>query len=151
RTEGEELTIIGVLPKGFGGIQADVGVDVFAPFDTIIPAPSNRRPVVSEVLGRLRPGVSLEQAAAQMAARWPAVIAATAPGALPAAEAADLFGALTRVERLGTGVSFYRERYARPLTLILGLTSLLLVLACVNLGGLLLTRLTARGAELAVR
>ena len=35
--------------------------------------------------------------------------------------------------------------------LILGLTGLLLILACINLGGLLLSRLNARSAELAVR
>jgi putative ABC transport system permease protein len=151
RTEGVSVEIIGVLPPGFFGLHADTGADVFAPFDTIFPAPANRRPVISELLGRLRPGITLEAAAAQVATRWPAVLEATRPVALPLAESADLFGALSRVERLGTGLSYYRDRYARPLTMILGLTGLLLLLACVNLGGLLLTRLTARNTELAVR
>ena len=35
-------------------------------------------------------------------------------------------------------VSAYRNRYARPLTMMLGLTGLLLLLACINLDGLLL-------------
>jgi len=52
---------------------------------------------------------------------------------------------------VGTGTSRLRERYSQPLMLILGLTALLLVLACVNLGGLLLARLNARSSELAVR
>ena len=52
---------------------------------------------------------------------------------------------------MGHGISSYRTQYGRPLTMILGLTSLLLLLACINLGGLLLTRWMTRGTELAVR
>jgi putative ABC transport system permease protein len=151
RAEGVELSIAGVLPRGFGGLQIDAAADIYAPFDTIFPAPSNRRPVASDILARLKPGVSFEQAAAEIATRWPVLLNATAPAALPAAEATDLFGPIPKLARMGTGISAYRARYAQPLTLVLVLTLLLLVLACVNLGGLLLTRLTARGTEMAIR
>lgn len=151
RVDGVELTVIGVLPLGFGGLHVDSGVDVFVPFDTIFRAPANRRPLASHLLGRLRPGVSLELAAAQLETRWPAVLEAAVPTTLPAVERADLRAARPIVRRMGTGLSTYRDRYSGPLTLVLGLTALLLMLACVNLGGLLLTRLTARGTELGVR
>ncbi|MFN2447153.1 MAG: ABC transporter permease [Vicinamibacterales bacterium] len=151
RTEGVELTVIGVLPPGFGGLHADAGVDVFAPFDTIFPARPDRRPGASHILGRLRSGVSLEQAAAQLETRWPALLEAVTPATMLPTERAELRDVRPRVERIGTGISFYRDRYARPLTMIIGLTSLLLLLACVNLGGLLLSRLAARAPELALR
>jgi predicted permease len=151
RTEGVELTVVGVLPPGFGGLHVDTGGDIFAPFDTVFPSPANRRPVASEILGRLRPGVSMEQAAAELQTRWPALLEATVPATLSPSEATDIFGATPKIERMGTGLSTFRTRYVGPLTLILGLTSLLLVLVCVNLGGLLLTRVMARGVELAVR
>jgi len=151
RTEGVELTVIGVLPRGFGGLQVDAGVDLFTPPDTVIPATLGRRPGASEILGRLRPGVSLEQARAQLETRWPAVLQMAVPSTLPPGERADLLAVRPIVERMGTGLSNYRTRYARPLTLILGLTALLLLLACVNLGGLLLARLAARETELATR
>jgi predicted permease len=56
-----------------------------------------------------------------------------------------------RLISLGTGVSRLRDRYSEPLMLILGLTALLLILACINLGGLLLSRLNARSSEMSVR
>lgn len=52
---------------------------------------------------------------------------------------------------MATGLSRYRTRYARPVTLVLGLTAVLLVLGAVNLGGLVLARQGARMGELRVR
>jgi predicted permease len=145
------VTIVGVLPRGFVGLEVDYGVDVFTPFDAVLAAAGGRRQLAAAILGRLRPGVTLEQAATELRTRWPAVLEVAVPATLPPAERANLRDSIPRLERLGTGLSTNRERYARPLTLILGLTSLLLLLACVNLGGLLLARLAARSGELAVR
>jgi putative ABC transport system permease protein len=145
------VTIVGVLPRGFVGLEVDYGVDIFTPFDAVLAATGGRRQLASAILGRLRPGVTLDQAAAEVRTRWPALLYVAVPATLPPAERANLRDSIPRLERLGTGLSTNRERYARPLTLILGLTSLLLLLACVNLGGLLLARLAARSGELAVR
>lgn len=150
-TEGIELTVIGVMARGFVGLQADFGAEVFAPFDTILPARKDRRPGAAQILGRLRPGVSFEQATAELEARWPALLETATPLTLSPAERDDFRNVRPRVERMGKGVSFLRERYQSPLSIVFGLTSCLLLLACVNLGGLLLARLTERGAELAVR
>ena len=107
--------------------------------------------MTQELLGRLRPGITLEQAQAEMSARWPELLKASLPPTSNPAEGADIWGADVQLESMGPGISTYRTRYAPALKLILGLTGLLLLLACINLGGLLLTRLTARGTELAVR
>ena len=151
RTRGVTLRIIGVLPAGFGGLDIDEGDDLFVPYDTIYPAPNNRRPFATEILGRLRPGVTFDQAAAELTARWHALLEPTVTSALPANQRAMLLSARPRIEHMGTGRSEYRERYARPLALILGLTVLLLALACLHISGLLLARLTTRRTELAVR
>jgi predicted permease len=151
KTEGVELEVIGVLPPGFGGLHADSAVEIFAPFDTISPARPGRRPGASHLLGRLRPGVTLEQASAELDARWPAVLDVILPDTLSTSERQTIGSARPRVERIGTGISFYRDIYARPLTIILGLTGILLLLACLNLGALLLSRLSARNAELSIR
>jgi predicted permease len=151
RGEHVTATIVGVLPKGFGGLHVDSAVDIFAPPDSLIPARADRRPVAQQVLGRLRPGVTFEQAQAEMSVRWPALLKASVPPSSDPLEGADLWGTALKLESMATGISTYRTRYAPALRLILGLTALLLLLACVNLGGLLLTRLTARGTELAVR
>jgi putative ABC transport system permease protein len=151
KAENNEVTVAGVMAPGFLGIQADTGVDVFAPHDSIIPAQKERRPVASEVLVRLRSGVSFEQATAEITARWPALLEQARASMQQAQEGANIVGATPRLERMATGLSTFRDRYSPTIQLILGLTGLLLLLACVNLGGLLLTRLTARGTELGVR
>jgi predicted permease len=151
RMEGVELTVIGVMPPGFGGIQADSAVDFFVPNYTVTPMRPERPSGASHLLGRLKPGVTLESARAQLEARWPSLLQTIAPPTLVEPERSDFTSARARVERLTTGLSFSRERYARPLTIISGLTVTLLVLACLNLGGLLLSRLSARGAELGIR
>jgi predicted permease len=145
------VTIVGVLPKGFVGLEIDTGVDIFTPFDAVLPAARGRRQLASYLLGRLRPGVTIETAAAEIEARWPAVLEAVLPANMAPTERAQLMDSKPRLMSLGTGVSRLRERYSQPLLLILGLTGLLLILACINLGGLLLSRLNARSAELAVR
>jgi predicted permease len=151
KAENTVVTVVGVMRPGFLGIQADTGVDVFAPHDSIIPATQGRRPVASEVLLRLRPGVTFEQATAEFEARWPALLALGRSAMRDANEGTNILGATARVEPMATGLSAFRERYSPAIQMILGLTGLLLLLACVNLGGLLLTRLTARGTELGVR
>ena len=151
KAENNEVTIAGVMAPGFLGIQADTGVDVFAPHDTIIPAQAARRPVASEVLVRLRAGVTFAQASAEITARWPALLELGRSAMRDAQEGANILGATPRLEPIATGLSTFRNRYSPTIQLILGLTGLLLLLACVNLGGLLLTRLTARGTELGVR
>jgi putative ABC transport system permease protein len=151
RIDSVEAVVVGVAPPRFRGIHADVGIDVFAPPDSLIPATQGRRPVAQEVLGRLKPGMTRQQAQAQLDAMWPALLAQAKVLNQGAAEGQSILGATVRLDAMGKGLSPAREQYAEPVTIILGLTALLLVLACVNLGGLLLTRLNARTTELGVR
>jgi predicted permease len=145
------VTVVGVLPRGFLGLEIDTGVDIFVPFDTVIAAGRGRRQLASFLLGRLRAEQTLESAAAQLDARWPSLLQAVLPADMAESERTQLLDSKPRLVSMGTGRSRIRERYSQALLLTLGLTSLLLVLACVNLGGLLLARLNARSSELAVR
>lgn len=151
RIEGETLTVVGVMPAGFDGLNVDTGIDVFAPFDSVLPARSDRRPGASHILGRLPRHMPFEQAKAMLEGRWPVLLEAVVPDAVAAAERDALLAARPLVERVGVGVSTYRELYARPLTLVVGLTATLLLLACVNLSGLMLARLASRIPELTMR
>jgi predicted permease len=151
RTEGRQLEIIGVLPAGYDGIHIDGGADIVAPFGSILPAPAGRPPGASLILARLRPGTTIEQARAHLAPRWPAVVAAVLPAGLTARERDTFLDVHVRVESLATGLSDLRDQYRRAVQVALGLTGLLLVLVCTNLGGLLLARMAAREQELHVR
>lgn len=151
KVDATEAVVIGIMPPAFRGIHADSGIDIFAPPDSLLPATQGRRPVAQEVLGRLRPGVTFAQASAQFEAMWPALLKEALAANRGALEGANILGPVVRLDPMGTGLSLTREQYSQSVTIILGLTGLLLLLACVNLGGLLLARLNARTVELGVR
>lgn len=145
------LTIIGILPRGFAGLEIDSGIDIFTPFEAVLPAARGRSQLASYLLGRLRPGVTREAAAAEIEARWPTLLEAVLPAGMEATERAQLLDSKPRLISLGRGASRLRDRYTRPVMLVFGLTALLLLLACVNLGSLLLARARARSSELRLR
>ncbi len=151
RAEGVEIEIIGVLPPSYEGVSVDTGADIVAPFGSILPAPGGRPPGASHVLARLRPDATLEQARAHLVPRWPAIVDAVIPPSLPARDQQVFRDVTVRVESFANGLSFLRQRYLQSLQISLGLTAVLLVLVCFNLGGLLLARLASREGEILVR
>ncbi|OLC42743.1 MAG: hypothetical protein AUH43_21910 [Acidobacteria bacterium 13_1_40CM_65_14] len=153
RVDGTPLTIIGVTQPGFHGLQADAGADFFVTVPTLRPiAGDMTRPLRTwNIIGRLRPRVTLEQARAEVAAEWPAIQAAAVPAGLPSSEQAEIRSQRVKVESISTGFSTLRRRYADPLFVLIGLTTLLLAIGCANLSGLLLVRAVARNQSLAVR
>ena len=151
RIDGVQLTVIGVMPAKFGGLRPDGGMDAFVPNYTVVPRRPDRPSGATYLLGRLKPGVSLEQAAAELDSRWPSLLEAIVPATLSGPERAQFLDARVRVERMTYGLWFMRDQYARPVTIVLGLTAALLLLACVNLGGLWLSRVAARTNELATQ
>ena len=133
---GVDFTVIGVLPAGFVFPR---GVDVFTALGTR-PGLANNRTVFLKVVGRLRPGVSREQAAS------------------------ELDGIVSRLEMQRTGaVAGEQAAVLTPLrdhvlggsrlvaSLLFTGAVVLLLVAGVNLGGLLATRAARRGGEVALR
>lgn len=151
KVEGSELRIIGVMPEGFVGLHAHSPIDFFTPYDTWSPARADRRPGASHIVGRLKPGVTFAQASRQLETQWPAVLDYAVPATMAGPQRAAMVSVRARVEHFGTGFSVYRDFYSQPVKLMFGLTAVLLLLACLNLGGLLMSRTIARGTETAVR
>lgn len=149
--EGIELTVIGVLPPGFFGLQRDFGIDLFAPFDTVVPAPKTRRPVASEILGRLRKDVTAQSAQAWLDTNWPDLIKSVTPTSMTPDAGVELFGDRTRITSIATGLSDFRERYSDPIKIVLAFTLILLAMTCINVGGVMLVQATARTREIRVR
>jgi predicted permease len=105
------------------------------------------------LVGRLRPGVGLQQARRELEALWPQArqTAADVVGAAVPQERDDMLALQPRVESASKGFSPYRDYYRRPLTLLLLASLVTVLLACVNLSSLLLARWATRDGDLAVQ
>lgn len=148
--------IIGVTPPSFHGV--DVGRD----FDVAIAMCSE--PIFSgknswsddpmtwwlAAIGRLKPGWTLERANAQLTTISPGIFAATLPEKYDAINKKDYLRFQLGATRADNGVSTLRGLHD-PLYILLGLSGLVLLLACANLANLLLARASARQREMALR
>jgi len=139
--EGRQVTVVGVMPAGFRPLTQTT--QLWMPhssasfFDSIRTARDSK--FGWDVLAKLRPGVRLEQAQAEMngvAARLAAAWPETNRGS--GVRVVSLLDQVTSQVRLA-------------LTLLLGAVTLVLLIACTNIGNLLLARATGRAREVTVR
>jgi len=140
---GVPHTVIGVLPPGFQFPLAGADVWVTRPSEWSVIAPKNRAlsPILS-VFGRLKPGVNVQQATAELA-----VLNGQYATAHP--EMLDAKPDSPEVLR-----PFQEELVSdvRPkLWMLFGAVGFVMLIVCANIGSLLLARATSRAREFAVR
>ena len=154
---GQPVVVVGVLPSDFHGIFIGVTTPVYLPshfVSTVVPTPDQDpyiHPEMFQMLafGRLRPGASLATLNAELAAASPSFIHELVPAKILAN---PLFRQATLTARSGSrGMSFLDQQFRQPLLLLQGIVLLVLLLCCINLGGLQTSRLQARQHEFAVR
>jgi predicted permease len=155
-TLGDQVfQIVGVTSPTFFGLEVGKQFDVALPLSTRALWWANVMDRTDawwlRVMGRLQPSSTLAQAAEYMKAVSPGAIEATLPVGYAAAAVARYRQFRLSAFPAGTGVSELRANYERSLWLLLGITGLVLVIACVNLANLTLARASARAREIAVR
>jgi predicted permease len=153
------LEVIGVAPAGFSGPEVGRHFDIALPLCSISilndgdTTPFERRDYSwLNVMARLKPGWTLAQATEHLRAISPSLMQATVPSSYSSGYVENHY-LQSRLEAISgaTGVSRLREKYDRSLWLLLGLTGLILLIACANLSSLMLARARAREREFAVR
>ena len=159
---GQPMTIIGVAPQGFDGTTLGNQPKVFVPLtmhglmvpqwkDKLV---ENRRGYWLYVFGRMKPGVSLEQARTAINVPYRAIINDVE---VPLQEGMSE-QTLERFKKKEIGVadgrrgqsSLHREASA-PVWLLFTVTGVVLLIACANIANLLLARTATRATEMAVR
>jgi predicted permease len=130
--------VIGVAPHDYVGLQVHEKTDVW------LPATSADKFVL---FARLKPDVALAQARAEMTLLYQFTIEERASRSTDP----QVRRLSVEVEPCGAGLSNVRDRFGKPLSVLMTMVGILLLLACVNIAGMLLARGAARSGEMALR
>ena len=155
--DGHRVDILGVTPPSFFGTEVGRSFDVAMPI-CAEPMFTGERSGIDKpdvwflaAFGRLKPGVTIERATAQLNAISSGIFATTVSPRYDAADARDYTQATLYAQPAATGVSSLRANYDDSLSILLGVTALVLLIACANLANLMLARGSAREREIAIR
>ncbi len=150
------VTVVGIASSQFYGVSPGGETKLYLPFQFItviegvdrINAPDSYS--WCSVIGRLKPGVSDDEAQAELAVSEGELLRQFIPQqyqGMPWVKTAYL-----KVESARTGLpTFFGRVYSTPLFLMQGLVGIVLLLCCVNIGGLMMSKVYARQQEFAVR
>ncbi len=158
RIEGLPFTIVGVTPPGFFGVAVGTSPDVTIPVTMLPRLRSDEATALTSagyswlnIMGRVRPGLSIAQADAAFQPVWTEALAATVSPDMPIRYRERYLTFTSGLEPGASGYSPLRRQFQAALWLLFGLVALVLVVACATVANLLLAAAAGRRRELALR
>jgi putative ABC transport system permease protein len=155
--DGNSFEVLGVTLPGFKGISIGDSFDVAVPLcaEPVL-SPRNNRLNIRHAwwlatIGRLKPRWTLARASAQINAITPAILQETIPPFYDAEATKKFLAYKLGAFPADTGFSRLREDSETPLWLLLGISGLVLLIACANLANLMLARASSRERQIAIR
>ena len=157
---GQSMSIVGIAPEGFDGTTLGTQPAVFVPISMReVFSPGwrvfdNRRAYWIYVFGRLKPGVSIDEALQGINAIYtPIVNDVEAPlqTGMSDQRMKEFRAKKIAMESGARGQSSMHEEARTPLFMLFGVTGIVLLIACANIANLLLARGAGRATEMAVR
>jgi predicted permease len=157
------LTIIGVAPPGFHGESVAEAPDVWMPamMEPLVKpgrdwlhedlSQTPMKVMWLQVLARLKPGVTVAKAQAEMDVLFRQIIEAGYPATLSSEARKEALDQHIKVQKASTGVFAGRGEFSQQIMILLGVSAVVLLISCANVANLLLARATARQREVGVR